>query len=170
MADNHVQDKDLQIEEAAHALMRAFVKLRRIHTQSSHPGEADHFHRNGAFGIKPSEAMILFAVNDRSAQYPEGIRVSDLSGIMHVKPPSVTSIINSLEEKGLIIRKSDPGDRRITRIVISEEGDKILNEGKKHFLSKIRGVVEYLGVEKSLELAGLLGDVFEYISDKHEKD
>jgi DNA-binding MarR family transcriptional regulator len=43
-----------------------------------------------------------------------------------MQPPSMTRIVNGLEERGLVTRTSDPHDRRTARVSLTEEGRQIL--------------------------------------------
>jgi len=43
-----------------------------------------------------------------------------------MQPPSMTRIVNGLEERGLVTRAPDPRDRRSSRVSLTEEGRQIL--------------------------------------------
>ena len=40
---------------------------------------------------------------------------------LHIRPPSVTTIIDKMEKLKLILREKDPNDRRITNIALTKE-------------------------------------------------
>ena len=46
-------------------------------------------------------------------------------------PPTVTVSIQRLEKIGIIVRKQDEKDQRISRIYLTEEGKAIINEGMR---------------------------------------
>lgn len=48
--------------------------------------------------------------------------VGELAALERVRPPSMTRIVAGLEELELVVRESDPVDRRLVRIRISEAG------------------------------------------------
>src|SRR5579883_2897913 len=54
--------------------------------------------------------------------------VSWLAARMSVSPPNITGILDRLEERGWVRRTSDPRDRRIVRIVLSDSGQSLLHE------------------------------------------
>lgn len=58
----------------------------------------------------------------------EGSTSSTLSKKLGVKKPSVTTLIDRMTLKGIVIRKEDENDRRYTKVIITEEGKKILAE------------------------------------------
>ncbi|MBS4196705.1 MarR family winged helix-turn-helix transcriptional regulator [Lederbergia citri] len=63
--------------------------------------------------------------------YFPGITSSELELILMIERPSVTSLMNGLEKKKLIIRKSHPEDARYKQIFLTEEGEKVAIETKQ---------------------------------------
>jgi MarR family transcriptional regulator for hemolysin len=51
----------------------------------------------------------------------DGATQSELAVILEVEKPSLGSLLDRLEAKGWIRRESDPGDRRIKRVYLTEE-------------------------------------------------
>ena len=49
-----------------------------------------------------------------------------LAGVERVRPPSLTRIVASLEEAGLVARRPDPGDRRVARVETTPAGEALL--------------------------------------------
>jgi DNA-binding MarR family transcriptional regulator len=49
----------------------------------------------------------------------------------HVKPPSMTRIIASLEERGLVRREASPGDARVALVSATEAGLRAHEEYRK---------------------------------------
>lgn len=52
--------------------------------------------------------------------------LGELSGTERVKPPTMTRVVASLEEMGLVTRSADPRDRRIARVAITGAGRELL--------------------------------------------
>ena len=52
--------------------------------------------------------------------------MGELAALEKVQPPSMTRIVNGLEERGLVTRTTDPQDRRSARVSLTEEGRQIL--------------------------------------------
>ena len=50
------------------------------------------------------------------------ITLGQLAACERVTPPSVTRMVASLEERGLVRREADPADRRIARVSLTAEG------------------------------------------------
>jgi len=52
--------------------------------------------------------------------------MGELAALEKVQPPSMTRIVNGLEERGLVARQADPQDRRSSRVSLTEGGRQIL--------------------------------------------
>ena len=50
------------------------------------------------------------------------IRLSELSDHLHIAPRSTTEVVDGLQERGLILRRPDPDDRRATLVALTDEG------------------------------------------------
>lgn len=54
------------------------------------------------------------------------ITLGDLAACERIQPPTVTAAIGRLEQQGLVRRRTDEGDRRITHVEITGAGRKLL--------------------------------------------
>jgi DNA-binding MarR family transcriptional regulator len=52
----------------------------------------------------------------------ESLRIGDLAERERVSAPTATRLVAGLEEAGLLRRSSDPGDRRIALVSLTDEG------------------------------------------------
>ncbi|NUW31766.1 MarR family transcriptional regulator [Nonomuraea sp. SMC257] len=50
------------------------------------------------------------------------VTMRDLAAGLSCEPSNVTGIIDALERRGLVTRQPDPADRRVKRLVLTEEG------------------------------------------------
>jgi DNA-binding MarR family transcriptional regulator len=63
----------------------------------------------------------------------EGPRsVSDLAGAERVRPQSMAQTVADLEERGLVARRPDPGDRRRALVELTGEGRAALEGDRRH--------------------------------------
>jgi DNA-binding MarR family transcriptional regulator len=53
--------------------------------------------------------------------------VSSLAQQMNVSPPNVTGILDRLEHQHWVARTSDPHDRRVVRVVLTDEGARFMD-------------------------------------------
>jgi len=54
------------------------------------------------------------------------MRLSELSGRLHIAPRSTTEVVDALESRDLVARRPDPGDRRATLVEVTEHGGDVL--------------------------------------------
>lgn len=92
----------------------------------------------GEVGLCRGQQFILSALWKQ-----EGIPHSDLAGQVHVKPATVTSMLKRMEKAGLVERRHDPRDQRVSRVYLTDAG------------RDIRGMVE--GVWRELEAQTFAG-------------
>lgn len=76
-------------------------------------------------GVTPSQLSALASLARRGA-----MTLGDLSAVERVKPPSMTKIVASLEEAGLVSRTTDQLDRRIARVDLTVAGRRLLDTSR----------------------------------------
>ena len=103
--DNERSIQSLMMEISRMYMEKCFVKLKNL-------------------GIHPRQIPILAVLYKK-----DGCSQKELVKELGVKPPTVTVSIQRLEKSGLIIRRQDEKDQRVSRIYLSEEGRAIIKEG-----------------------------------------
>lgn len=73
-----------------------------------------------AWDVAPSHARAL-GVLSRSGP----LRLSELSEHLHIAPRSTTDVVDTLEGRGLVVRRPDPDDRRSTFVELTDEGTRV---------------------------------------------
>lgn len=152
-------------KQASEKLSRAFLQFRYLNHYGRHMHSAEH---SGHCGLKPGEVMMLFSIRGEQKQHDGGVTATMLSRDIGIKTPSVNTVLSSLEAKGLICRRTSPEDRRFVLITLSEEGLKLVQEFQDRFEKKMKGLVEYLGSEKSEQLTELMNEVYKYLRKKSD--
>lgn len=166
MGSNEGKDVDIQDNETAQKLLRAFMQFKRA-----------GWHQASPLGYKPSELRVLFCLgkgfrpdthelDDDLRPDMREMKVSEISKHLNVTPPTVTQLIKGLEANGLVERNVDLVDRRAVGIKLTEKGEKITHVAAKDFLASITGLIEYLGEEESNQLAELLVKASRYYNEK----
>lgn len=87
---------------------------------------------------------------------------------LHVVPGRMTDILNSLENKKLIERRSDDEDRRRIRVCITEIGKKQAVKLREEISKEYEGLFQVLGRKDTLELIRLLKIVLAYPGNDSE--
>ena len=64
---------------------------------------------------------------DRAA----ALTLGELSSAERVKPPTMTRIVASLEELGLVARIPDPKDRRVCRVGLTDAGRRLVEANRR---------------------------------------
>ncbi|HEY9060257.1 MAG TPA: MarR family winged helix-turn-helix transcriptional regulator [Pseudobacteroides sp.] len=113
-------------------------------------------------GLKTSEIYTLFCIKKLTGEKGEGVKVSQISNMLDVTPPTVTQLINGLEKKDCIERQINIQDRRAVQIRITDKGQTAVDAASNAFYNYFQGLVEFLGEEKSNQLSDLLVLVLEY--------
>jgi DNA-binding MarR family transcriptional regulator len=73
--------------------------------------------------LSPHQARALGVVARR-----DGVRLTDLAEALHIAPRSATEVADGLQERGLVERTPDPGDRRVVILRPTDEGRRIRAE------------------------------------------
>ncbi len=71
----------------------------------------------------------------------------DIEDVFRIKRSSVTSVLQTLEKKGLIVRESVPGDARIKKLVLTDEARK-MQSCTYHALAKMEHEMRFLFTEE----------------------
>ncbi|HMG94991.1 MAG TPA: MarR family transcriptional regulator [Gemmatimonadaceae bacterium] len=80
------------------------------------------------------------------------LTLGELARAEQVKPPTMTRIVTGLEKEGLVKRKGDQRDRRLTRIEATPKGRKILFAGRARRVEKLAIAVRRLEKKEVAEL------------------
>ncbi|MEV7929469.1 MULTISPECIES: MarR family transcriptional regulator [unclassified Kitasatospora] len=99
--------------ELADTMTRAIKRIRRQTGRQLEP-----------YGITPGQARALNTLaHAPGCELPDHpMRLSDLAERLHIAPRSATTVVDALEEAGLVERRPDPADRRAVRILLTEAG------------------------------------------------
>lgn len=71
------------------------------------------------YELNTSQWIILGWLHDNS----DGMRVTALASVLDVETPLITTLINPLLRRGLIVSEADSEDRRAKRLRLTEEGE-----------------------------------------------
>jgi DNA-binding MarR family transcriptional regulator len=80
------------------------------------------------------------------------ITLGELARAEQVKPPTMTRIVTGLENEGLVKRKGDTRDKRLTRIEATTKGQKVLTAGRARRVEKLAIAVRRMEKKELAEL------------------
>lgn len=98
------------LQEWTHVLMHNAMRhiilyARESGLSMSHLGAMFHLHRRGSCGV------------------------TDLGDHLGVSSAASSQMLDRLVQQGLILRAEDPQDRRVKQIILTDEGQRVLEEG-----------------------------------------
>jgi DNA-binding MarR family transcriptional regulator len=138
-------------------MMRSFFQFRK-----------NAWHEFSIPGLKPSEMRLLFCIK-RGSRESDDIKVSEISKLLNVTSPTVTQLVNGLEEKGLVERHFDKSDRRVVNIRLTAQGEHVTQKASDVFLGLTDELIQYLGEQQSVKLVELLEKVNHYFNEKRSE-
>lgn len=89
--------------------------LRLVHQHWTQDVEAA-LEEAGFGDIRPPHANVFTFAR------PEGIQVSELTKLAHVRKQTMTQVVEELERLGYVERRPDPNDRRARLVFLTERG------------------------------------------------
>jgi DNA-binding MarR family transcriptional regulator len=97
----------VQLADLLHGLTR---RLRRAQTEGLAP-----------LGLTPAQARALRIIARSEDEEP--LRMTELADKLGIVPRSVTTVVDALEEAGLVRREVDPRNRRAILLRLTERGE-----------------------------------------------
>ena len=73
------------------------------------------------------------------------IRLAELARLESVSAPSATRLVAELENKGLVVRETDPADGRAVLISITDRGEELILRARAARAAMIEELFEHLG-------------------------
>lgn len=74
------------------------------------------------YDLTGSQLSVLFQLWEK-----DGLTQKEIQEKLHIKPASVSGLVDTLSSKGFIVRKQDDEDARIKRLYLTNEGLKLKN-------------------------------------------
>ena len=94
----------------------------------------------------------LAAFIDENREYS----VSEISNLIHLPLPNITSIINRLEKKKIVKKQRDNKDGRIVRVALTNKGKKLRYGFMQRRVQEVKGLLDRLTVQEQNELLNAL--------------
>lgn len=94
------------------------MTLRRFRHWSDQQGRAA--------GLTHVQHQLLMAIKGHPGDLPP--TVSELARYLLLRPHSVVELVQRATAAGLVRRRPDPGDKRVTRVELTGEGDRLVTD------------------------------------------
>ena len=92
--------------------------------------------------------------------------IGELSNKMYLACSTTTDLVDRMEKNDLVQRVKDPNDRRVVRIHLLEEGERIINDVVRKRREYLQGILENYTIEEIEVLDKVLGKLHQEM--KHE--
>jgi DNA-binding MarR family transcriptional regulator len=119
-----------QAELAARLRLAVMRLARRLRQQAPEP-------------LSPSQLSVLSTLESHGPLAP-----TELAAAERVRPPTITRVVGILEEAGLVRRKSDPGDRRSSRVELTARGRELIERDRRRKTAYLAKEISKLSVEE----------------------
>jgi len=91
------------------------------------------------------------------------ITLGRLAEAEQVRPPTMTRIVNLLEQKALVVKAQDPADGRVIQIAATTSGKKVLIRGRARRVQFLTQQIRHLEKNKQQNLSAALVTIKELI-------
>jgi len=141
-------------ESLSKRLLKAFFKFSRT-----------RWHNAPASGLSQVETDILENIL-RAGRRGKTPRVSDISLMLRVSSPTITQHLNSLEDRGYVLRTQSKEDKRSVQITLTDKGTEALNSHYVRLEADFVEFIEFIGQGSSEEMVTLLMKAHEFFTKK----
>ena len=137
MVTTTARDSDL-----ASALVQTMHRLQDLHAETSRP-----------LGLTPQQAHLLCVL----ISGPLGM--TELSRILSIERSSLTSMVDRLERRDLVIRTANPADRRASHIELTPAGRSLAHDAHNAVVDRINTLTANLPTTTRQTLATALQSI-----------
>ena len=143
--------------------------LGRLIAYCSHLGRqhVDLHLRQAGYDVTPVQSRTLTYLACHSDGRPVNQR--DLERELHLKPSTINGIVNRLEEKGYILRRTSPEDGRCRLLSLTEAGRKTVETFRATLDSAGKQLAGCLSEEETAVMRDLLTRIIENLENEVNK-
>lgn len=114
------------------------------------------------YNLTSSQQEILFYLGFHEG---EPIHQREIEKWFHLKNPTVTGILNRLEEKGFIVRKTAESDKRFRIIELTDKSRCLMQEMREEMWQMNDRIYSCMTKEERSQLSGLLERILDSLSE-----
>ncbi len=138
--------------------------IRRIHS-ALHRLRRLQAHTNRVLPLRPLEFNILEAIIHLQKAAQDKLPPSLVSSHLQVQPPTISPILNQLENNGYITRSHCPNDRRMVHLHLTPKGEEAFAQMDEHRTQLLGGILDRLGEEETAHALRILETVADYMKE-----
>lgn len=106
--------------------------------------------------LSPAQAITLRILGDH-----ESLKMGELAGLLGIKAPAASALVDSLARAAMVEREHDVDDRRVMRVRLSEAGRAALSEAeaeRRHYMRRYTSVLSEHDVRELIRIHRILID------------
>jgi DNA-binding MarR family transcriptional regulator len=107
-----------------------------------------------AYGLTPIQQLVLGAL-----WHDEGISAGDLGKKLVLDPATLSGLLDRMAERGWIVKQTDPDDKRVLRIYLTDEARNLEPRLTEERDSANEEILRNLSLEEKVLLKRLLKDL-----------
>jgi DNA-binding MarR family transcriptional regulator len=115
------------------------------------------------FGITGSQWGVLRVLQRAEADGLPGLRLTDLSERLIIRPPSVTGVVDRLQRLGLVVREGLPNDLRARQVTLTPKARRLIERVSAGHGGQIDSVMGALSRDDQTNLQRLLAKLNEHL-------
>ena len=112
-------------------------------------------------GLTSGQPKVLDYLRDHN-----GANQKEIAAACHIEPGSLTSVLNRMEEKGLIERRMLDGNRRTFYIFMTDEGSRLKDLVEDNFASIEKKAFRNIGSEEQAAFMETFSKIYENLMNK----
>lgn len=142
LPDNHAVDQSVLLDSIGYNCLQSYLAI-----------VPELKKQLGTLGLRPVEYTILSVVKRNS-----GITQKRLGETIKVSPPNLATVLDRMEQEGLLARQRNPLDKRSQVLVLHPRGDTLCDQAEI-LVAEAEALPQLSGAERQT-LLGLLQKIF----------
>lgn len=102
--------------------------------------------------------------------FQDNITQKELSDIMDTDTTTIMVICDSLQKKGFLKRMKDPSDRRVNRLILTEEGKNIVSKAYPLMMKRYEFFVNSISQKELETITPILEKLYAAIKKQHKEE
>jgi DNA-binding MarR family transcriptional regulator len=102
--------------------------------------------------------------------FQDNITQKELSEIMDTDTTTIMVICDSLEKKGFLKRMKDPSDRRVNKLVLTEEGKNVIAKAYPLMLKRYEFFINSISKKELTEITPVLEKLYRSIKSQYAEE
>lgn len=94
-------------------------------------------------GLSPARWRLLMTLRYQSD--PIGASITEIAGHLEIREPTVTATVDRAAKDGLVERRKDPADRRVTRVGLTPAGHETIERLFPQVLGRLLAFAQAMG-------------------------